>query len=75
MRDLKDNQVQIVGVSYGSLLSSIITVLDANDANILTAGTTLISPPLNFRESLKRIDYYIDETVKISRDVLDWKTL
>ena len=59
---LKDNQVQIVGVSYGSLLSSIITVLDANDANILTAGTTLISPPLNFRESLKRIDYYIDET-------------
>lgn len=59
---LKNNQVQILGISYGALMSSIITVLDANDANIINAGTTLISPPLNFRKALERLDSYIDDT-------------
>jgi hypothetical protein len=59
---LKQDQVQLLGVSYGALMSSIITVLDSNDANIINGGTTLISPPLNFKKALERLDSYIEDT-------------
>lgn len=59
---LLNDQVRLLGVSYGALMSAIITALDANDANIITMGTTLISPPLNFRKALERLDEYIEET-------------
>lgn len=59
---LSNNEVRLVGVSYGALMSAIITGLDADDANIITKGTTLISPPLNFRKSLARMDQFIDDS-------------
>lgn len=59
---LLDNRVRLLGVSYGALMSAIISTLDAQDANIITEGTTLISPPLDFNQALKRMDRYIEET-------------
>lgn len=59
---LEVDQVYLTGVSYGAFMAAIATNLDFDSRNLITGGTTLISPPADYEKSIKIIDQLIDET-------------
>lgn len=59
---LEGDLVYLTGVSYGAFMASIVTNLDYDSRNLITGGTTLISPPANYERSIQIIDNFIDET-------------
>ena len=56
------DKVYLTGVSYGAFMASIATSLDNDSRNLITGGTTLISPPADYEKSIKIVDRLIDET-------------
>lgn len=54
------SNLHTISVSYGGILSAIISYLDSSPANNLLKTITLISPPYNLANSLMLLDEYID---------------
>jgi hypothetical protein len=66
---IENDLVYLTGVSYGAFLASIATNLDYDSRNLITGGTTLISPPADYERSIEIIDTLIDETRKDFADL------
>lgn len=59
---LESDLVYLTGVSYGAFMSAMVTNFDFDSRNLITGGTTLISPPADYERSIQIIDDLIDET-------------
>ena len=72
VRQFSNGQVNIVGVSYGGLIASIIKAIDIKrDRPIITGMTTLFSPPLKMGPALRNMDHVLFQTQQIGK-LPDW---
>ena len=69
---LSNGEVNLVGVSYGGFIASVMKSMDAKRSMSLINGmTTLLSPPLKMGAALRNMDHVLFETQKLGR-LPDW---
>ncbi|MCB0348147.1 MAG: hypothetical protein KDD37_04890, partial [Bdellovibrionales bacterium] len=62
--------VELTGASYGGFIVGVMSALDSNV--LFTRGTTIISPPLDFRYSLPYMDTLIDDELENAYEIGYW---